>query len=126
MVGRNAACLMSQEAAPEFDVHRPGRVRDVRRNPSFFRHPGSQPHSGFTEVWRRSSRTDVNPAPRARACEAWVWRIQCGLARRSFSAVVGLSASTTWATFMKKRRITHPQMRGRDAGCVFLIEVAAG
>lgn len=32
--------------------------------------------------------------------------IQCGLARRSFSAVAGLSASMTSATFMKKRRMT--------------------
>jgi len=35
-----------------------------------------------------------------------VWRIQCGLARRSFSAVAGLSASMTSATFLKKRRMT--------------------
>lgn len=58
----------------------------------------------WIEACRRLSRTVVSSAPRASACVACVWRIQCGLARRSLSAVIGLSASITSATFRKKRR----------------------
>ena len=59
-----------------------------------------------TDAWRRLSLTVVSSAPRAKACVACVWRIQCGLARRSFSAVAGLSAAITSATFRKKRCMT--------------------
>ncbi|PZP99185.1 MAG: hypothetical protein DI587_11040 [Variovorax paradoxus] len=62
---------------------------------------GKHSPTSITEVTAK-----ISSAPRASACVACVWRIQCGLARRSFSAVAGLSASMTSATCAKKRRMT--------------------
>lgn len=42
----------------------------------------------------------------ARTWLALVWRIQCGVARCSFSEVAGPSCSITWAVVSKKRRST--------------------
>ena len=52
-----------------------------------------------TEACRKLSLTVVSSAPLAKACVAWVCLIQCGLARRNFSAVFGDSASIASAVY---------------------------
>ena len=59
-----------------------------------------------TEACRKLSLTVVSSAPLAKACVAWVCLIQCGLARRNFSAVFGDSASIASAVVVKKRLVT--------------------
>ena len=49
-----------------------------------------------TKACRKLSITVVSSAPLAKACVAWVCLIQCGLARRNFSAVFGDSIRTNY------------------------------
>lgn len=59
-----------------------------------------------TAACRRLSRTLVSSALRPSACIAWVSRVQCGLARRSFSASGAESASIAFAVSRKNQRST--------------------
>jgi hypothetical protein len=69
-----------------------------------------------TEACRRLSRAVVSSATRPGACVACVWRIQCGLARRSFSARGAWSASMALAASRKNRRIIIPRATGGTSG----------
>lgn len=56
------------------------------------------------DACRRLSCTVVSVAPLVSAWVAWVCRIQCGVARRSFWTSIGSSASITSAAVRKNRR----------------------
>jgi len=64
----------------------------------------------------------VSSASRASACIACVWRIQCGLARRSFSAVAGAVQLDNLGHLAEEPTHHSPQARGRDAGGAVLFE----
>ena len=65
------------------------------------------------------SRTVVKSTPRSSACVAWVCLIQCGLARRNFSAVPGFSPAITSATCAKNLFIT-----AHSRGAVMLLALS--